>query len=494
MTLPYPRSIPVIYAFGFGFLLAVSLLAEGNPPLICFALMLICVVGTIGFNAGGGLSSPVGAYVLFVTLFTGLLGATTKLVLNEPLLENVVNADETLNIYLVGTCTMVAAVFLSKRFARKVPILRGRLTNENTARVVTGCVAFGIFMPFILNLFFPGGAGAIGTIISQLNILLPLAVVIGVYHRTVQTNGRTTFNWPSFVAFAYSTYVGLAAFSKEGIFGAGASWLVAAAAGRARLGVLKAMMIVVFAGLSVYVLVPYAQYGRNFRLGYGGNFEKSKALLQHPLATRELAYENSDQRPPELYHWYRKSQGIFDRLTLVPIDSALIGETDLTAPLGWTNAGLYFVNIVPHFLLPDKPDLNTGNTYAHEIGMLAGADRTTGISFSPFAEAYHLGGWMGVVFLLPGVLLFMFVVLQSVTGSLEDSPWGIFFIAYMAHGAAEGMLQIPVRLGSIGAEAILACAFFMIYVTPLVGELLIGPEKRVARRVASAQAVTRRAT
>lgn len=485
--------MPVLYAVAFGAVLAFGLLAEGNPPIMCFALWCIVVVGAIGFNQGGGMYRLTGAYVFFVVLFTGILGAVVKLFLNEPLLENVPNADQTLNIYLLGTCSLTAAVILSKKFIRRKPILVGRLTYSNTSRVVTGCFAAGVLLPYALVLAFPNGAGSIGTILAQLNIALPLCVTIGVFQKVRQTDGRQSFNWPSFMAFAYSTYIGLAAFSKEGIFGSAAAWLIAAAAGRVRFGVVKAMVVGALALASVYVLVPYSQYGRNFRLDYGGNFAKSKELLSHPLQTRKLAYAGAELRPRELYHWYRNDEGILDRLTLVPIDSALVLETDLDGPIGWGNAGAYFANIVPHFIWPDKPDLNTGNQYAHQIGMLAPSDVTTGISFSPFGEAYHLGGYLGVLFLLPAVELFMFVVLESVTGSIDQSPWGLFFIAYFAHGAAEGMLQVPVRMGSIGAEAILACAMFMIYVTPAIAALILGPEKNKTRQLMTVRPIVRRA-
>ena len=492
MTIPFPRSIAYTHALAFATLFALGLMAEGNPPLMCCTLACIILVGTLAFNVGGGMRSTTGAYVFFTVLFTGLLGAMTKFVLNEPLLENVANADQTLAIYFAGTVTMTLAVFASKRLRRKTPILKDRLTYENTPRVVMGCFAAGVMLPTVLQLLFPGGAGAFGTILAQLNIALPLCVSVGVYQRVRQTNGRVSFNWPSFLAFLYSTYIGLAAFSKEGIFGSATAWLVAAAAARIRFGALKAMVVLAVGIGSVYLLVPYSQYGRNFRLGYGGNFELSKQLLRHPLETRKLAYARADVRPMEQYHWYNADHGILDRLTLVPIDSALIRQTDAAGPIGWTNAGLYFLNILPHFILPNKADLATGNQYAHEIGMLAAADHTTGISFSPFGEAYHLGSWNGILVLLPLVECFMFVVLESVVGSLDDSPWGLFFIAYFSHGAAEGMLQVPVRMASGGVEAILACALFMIYVTPILATFIIGPEKRLTRRILPVRAVVRR--
>ncbi len=492
MTIPFPPRVSYSHAFAFGAVLALGLLAEGNSPLACLMVLCTVLAGTAGFNLGGGMRSPTGAYVFFVVLFTGLLGVLVKLVLNEPLVENVPNADQTLTIYFVGTCMIVVAVFCSRSFRRRKPVLKDKLTFAGTPRVVTGCFAAGVLLPTIMDFLFPSGSGALGTILAQLNIALPLCVSVGVYQKVRQTNGAKSFNWPSFLAFAYSTYIGLVGFSKEGIFSAGAAWLMASAAARIRFGALKAMIVVAFALGSVYLLVPYAQYGRNYRLSYGANYEKSRELLRHPLETRKLAYALAEFRPAEQYHWYRNEEGILDRLTLVPIDSALIRATDAAGPIGWTNVGLYFMNILPHFILPNKPDLTTGNQYAHEIGMLAPSDHTTGISFSPFAEAYHLGGWAGVICLVPLVTFVMFVALDAVVGSLDDSPWGLFFIAYFAHGAAEGMLQIPVRMASVGVEAILACALFMIYVTPVIATFLIGPEKRPTRRIAPVRPVVRR--
>lgn len=492
MTLPFPESIRYEHAFAFAALFMIGLLAEGNDFVTCLVLFITVMVGTFGFNQGGGMRRPTGAYVFFVVMFTGTLGAFTKLCLNEPLNENVPNADETLIIYCVGTCAIVIAVLVSKYLRRSKPILKGRLTFQNTPRVVGGCVVAGLLLPFLLELLFPAGTGSLGTIIAQLNIALPLCIVIGVYQKVKSSNGRRSFNWPSFVALTYSFYIGMVGFSKEGMFGGAAAWAIAAAAARMRIGLVKAVIVCSVAATATFILVPYSQYGRNFRLGYGGNYEVSKDLLSHPLRTRQLAIAAAGTASLELHHWYRVDHGILDRLTLVAVDGALIDATDMNGPIGWHNVGLYFLNVVPHFIYPDKPDLATGNQYAHEIGMLAPADHTTGISFSPFAEAYHLGGWTGVIFLLPAVVCVMFISLDIVTGSLDDSPWGLFFIAYFAHGAAEGMLQIPVRMASVGVEAILACAFIMIYVTPLIASLVIGPDRRTQNRSNVFRAVQRK--
>ena len=490
MTIPFPRRFHYVHATVFAALLAIVLLAEGNPPTICLTIFALVMVGTFAFNLAGGLVNPVGAYVLFTVLFTGVAGTVTKALLNEPLEENVPNAGQTLLVYLIGTCGMAAAVLVSRKLALKKSLLEGKLTSENTSQVVVGCLAGGILVPILFGLLFSGGT--VFGIIRQLNIALPLTVLIAVYQRTRETNGRSSFSWPAMAAALYTTYSGVIGFSKEGIFSSWLAWVVAAAAARLRITIPQVIVSVVGGLGAVLLLVPITQYGRNFR-NNGSNVEVAMDLLSRPLEVRRMVKAKEAEAPPELYHWYRNPEGIMDRLTLVPIDSALIYRTDALGPIGLTNIGNYFINILPHFILPDKAELNTGNQYAHEIGMLAGADHTTGISFSPYAEAYHTGGWFGLIFVMPAVLTFMFTTIQSVAGDTDRAPWALFFIAAFGHLAAEGSLLFPVYIGSYGCEALLATAYFMVYITPIIGTLIIGPGRTAVKRQVFARAVPRRA-
>ncbi|MBE7182121.1 MAG: hypothetical protein INR71_13120, partial [Terriglobus roseus] len=142
----------------------------------------------------------------------------------------------------------------------------------------------------------------------------------------------------------------------------------------------------------------------------------------------------------------------------------------------------YFENILPHFILPGKPEIRAGNDYAHEIGMLAASDHTTGISFSPFGDAYHQAGWFGVLLIMPAIQFLLFVIMNFVVGSTDEAPWALFFIMAFAHTAPEGMLLFPVYVMSFGMEAVVATAFAMIYITPLIGTLLLGPGKTATAR------------
>lgn len=453
-----------------GALLVAALIAEGNSPVLCLTILGWMLVTNFGFNLVGGFHNPAGAYILCVTLFTGLLGVFVKAATNEPLVDNVSNADQTLLIYMLGTCATVVAALLSQRFRPKKPFLAGRLTQNNTNNVVIGCLIVGIGLPYFIYMLAP----ALGSIARQLNITLPLAILIGVYQRVRATGGRSSFSWPVLIAWGYSSWIGLISYSKEGMFAPSLAWLVAAAAARLRVTVLQLITMVPLGIFAIMILVPYSQYGRNFRDETAADPHVAYKMLRHPLQLRDKVNRDAETIV-NLYHWYNKPRGIFDRLTLVPIDSALIALTDLQGPIGLQNTFNYFENILPHFILPDKPEIRAGNDYAHEIGMLAPADHTTGISFSPFGDAYHQGGWLGVMIIMPFIQFLMFVSMNYVLGTTDDAPWALFFVMAFAHIAAEGMLSFPVYILSFGMEAVIATAFAMIYLTPFIGSLLLGP-------------------
>ncbi len=100
----------------------------------------------------------------------------------------------------------------------------------------------------------------------------------------------------------------------------------------------------------------------------------------------------------------------------------------------------YFGNLLPHFLNPDKQVTFSGNFYAHEMGMgLAEGDNTTGISFSPVAEAFHCEGWGGIFWLLPVIWILLFRTVDFVVGDMTKYPWGLMVVVWLAHGAPEGV-------------------------------------------------------
>jgi hypothetical protein len=168
-------------------------------------------------------------------------------------------------------------------------------------------------------------------------------------------------------------------------------------------------------------------------------------------------------------------------------DDALINTTDQIGYAGLLVIPADFSNWIPHFLWPNKPPSGNGNTLAHKIGGVVGdEDLTTGISFTPSGEAYHLAGWTGVFIVAPIIWIMLFTVFDSLCGDVRKSPWGILAIALFSHVAPEGMLDGAIYVMWFGSVGILFVALLTAYFMPLIGTLVAGPEQTGLIRIRKA--------
>ena len=119
-------------------------------------------------------------------------------------------------------------------------------------------------------------------------------------------------------------------------------------------------------------------------------------------------------------------------------------------------------------------------------------DTTTGISFTPAAEAFHLARWVGVLVVAPIIWTILFTLFDSLCGDVRKSPWGLLVISIFAHVAPEGGLGGPIYLFGFGTVGILFAALAATYVMPIIGTLLAGPENVATRRIARVRSIPRR--
>jgi hypothetical protein len=175
--------------------------------------------------------------------------------------------------------------------------------------------------------------------------------------------------------------------------------------------------------------------------------------------------------------YYNTAQGFWDRLQFVSVDDALVNATDEGKVFGLSPIAITFANAIPHVLWPNKPVVNFGNLYAHEIGKMNPEDFTTGISFSPTAEAYHMQRWAGMFLVAPVCWFLFFIVFDNLLGDLRATPWGLLALALLSHSAPEGGLNGTIWLVTFGVEILLFCAFFSRWVAPYFAVAFLGPEK-----------------
>ena len=474
-------------------LFVVQLFQRTSPPFAICSFLFIIVAG-LTFNMAGGFSRPSGAYVFFYAVLGVLVGLCWKAVLGEPADSNLLVPVQTIRVFLGGMTAMWIAVFCSRKISLRRPLLSSLVTDTNMQNATVGCMVTGLIVSAILA-FVPHESGSFLSALSQVNRFLPMALILGVVHQIRRSGGTSSVSLPVLIASVAIFAMGLMGFSKEGIFTPLACWLAAAGSQGYRLSRLQIVAIVFSLFLMFRYLVPYSQYGRNFTAD--NMLERAKIsvrLLGDLENVRNQANLTAEEAFTERVQGYFDSpQGFADRLQMVSVDDGLIDVTDKNGTFGISPVTMGFANLVPHFLWPNKPAIGFGNLYAHELGGLPEDDFTTGISFSPSGEAYHMARWMGVFLIAPLLWITLFTVFDSLCGDTRTSPWGLLMIAYFAHVAPEGMLGGVIYALGFMTFGIVVAALSAAYVMPILGSLVKGPEQVTIRRIAPIRSIPRRA-
>jgi hypothetical protein len=483
VRIPFPERIPIEGAGLFAAALFAIQSVERTPfyfSVGCFAFVMIA---TFAFNTAGGLTRPSGAYVFFYSTLVVVLGLCCKAVLWEPADSNLRDPHTTILVYVAGISAMFATVLVSRRITRRTGLLENLLKDRDMYRATVGCIVFGIGAPVFLGLL--GSAGErLTTAFAQLNELLPVAIILGVIYEIRKSGGTRSINVPVLCAAAFFFIQGVLGFSKQGMFTPVVAWAIPVAALQYRLSRAQIVGAAIMLYLAFNFLVPYAQYGRgqvNSDTSFNERINTAIHYFTNPTETRRLYSELSDEEAQqETVHYYDKPQGFFDRLQFISTDDALIDISKPGKEFGLIPLQMAFLNTVPHVFWPDKPEINFGNVYAHQIGGMPEDDTTTGISFSPTAEAFHLARWVGVLVWAPAIWLLLFVVYDSLCGDTRNSVWGLLVVILVSHFAPEGALSGAIYFITFGSVAVVFCAFFAAYVAPMFSVVVLGPDRRDA--------------
>jgi len=478
VRIPFPERVPIDRVAIFAVALFVIQSLEGTALYFSAGCVAFLLIAALAFNIAGGLTRASGAYVFFYSALVVIVGICYKAFLGEPAQSNLLDPKTDIEVYVGGITAMLLAVFVSRRFTRKSGLFQNVLKDSTMYRSAIGCFVFGIGGPFLIALL--GEAGArLNTAFSQLNQLIPLGIIIAVMYEIRRSGGTRSINLPVGLVAIYSFCLyGMVGFSKQGMLTPFFCWLLPVCALRYRLSRLQ----IISCGIGVFVLfhylVPYSQYGRRFarpEMTLSDRVELTTRLLEHP---GEIQKSLEEYGPGAAY--YNTSQGFWDRLQFISVDDSLINITDQGKVFGLSPIGAMFLNSIPHILWPDKPALNFGNLYAHELGGMAEEDVSTGIAFSPTSEAYHMAKWVGVLVVAPLVWFVLFTLLDSLFGDLRAAPWGLLVLAEISHIAPEGCLTGAIALMTYGTETFIFCAFFATWIAPLFAIAVLGSDRRKA--------------
>lgn len=477
MRLPFPERIPVKYAVSFAALLGIAQVAEGTTAIFSLCSFFFIIIATLAFNRAGGFTRPSGGYVFFYAVLAVIVGLFWKVVLGEPGNSNLTQPNLTIEAALGCISAMYFAVFVSRKLMTKKALLDEVVKQGDMFRASVGCLVMGIVLAVVTVI--PHQSGSIISALGQLNQFLPLAIILGTISQIRRTGGASSVSLPAVIAGLIIFCIGLVGFSKQGIFLPPLCWLMAAASQRYKITLNQTIGFILGMFFLGYYLVPYAQYGRDYRTGtYSGDIGVSLSLLSNLGDVRQQAQQAAAAQADQgRQGYFNTPQGFLDRLQMISPDDALLNVTEENGTIGLAPIALEFENVIPHFLWPGKPVINMGNMYAHEIGSIAPDDFTTGISFSPMGEAYHTEGWGGIFLLAPALWIMLFILFDYLCGDAHKSPWGLLAIILFSHVAPEGMLGSIFYMCTYGAVGIIFAAFTAGYVMPILGSLFIGMQR-----------------
>ncbi len=485
MRLPFPERVSYTYVCIFAILLCTIQIYQGTAPLFSLCCFFFIIVSAIAFNVAGGLTRPSGAYIFFFSVLGVIIGLFWKAVLGEPADSNLAVPILTIEIYVCGIWGMLIAAYVSRRLEPKQALLANFVTDDNMQTATVGCLVAGVILSVVFALV-PKGAGSVLSALAQLNRFTLMAIFLGVIHAIRRSGGTRSISLPSLLAASIVFFTGVLGFSKEGMITPFVCWLIAAASQNYRVSLRQIAGGILVTMFLFQYLVPYSQYGRNFQTdSLSTNVGISVSMLEN-LGTVRKDYQqneaNTDEEEDELTKGYfTNPQGFFDRLQMIGPDDNLNELTEQGVVPGITPVYIFFENLVPHFIWQDKPSWAGGNLYARQMGRLDEDDDTTGISFSPAAEAFHLMRWIGILVLAPILWIVLFTLFDSLCGDVRKSPWGLLVILTFAHGAPEGGIGILVYCLGYLSAGILFAAYTATVLMPILGEIIIGPNRRTVR-------------
>jgi hypothetical protein len=475
VRLPFPTRISYKGACTFAVVLTIAQLLEKTAPLFALCSFLFIMIATAAFNQAEGFSSTSGAYVFFYATLGVILGLCVKVVIGQPADSNLLVPQRDILVYLVSICAMYASLFISRKLTLRKPLLQNLISDHSLLDSAVGCMIAGVLISLLLTLT-PRSDGSVLSALNQVNKFLPMSIILGTIYQIRKSGGRSSINAVVLFAGSANLVMGLLSFSKEGIFTSFVCWLLAASSQRYRLSRLQVVGLIVGALLMSRYLVPYSQYGRGYEQPANSGYDNAIYLLSHLSEVRELYEANQQEALQEAQSYFGSDLGFLERLQMIGPDDALIAVTEEHGQFGLLPVYAGFGNLVPHFIWPDKPVLYFGNQYAHEIGgMIAEDDVSTGISFSPSGEGYHLLRWYGIILVAPILWIMLFTIFDSLCGNTLLAPWGLLAMVVFAHQAPEGMLSGVIYCMGFVSFSIIVAALASAYLMPILGGLVKGP-------------------
>lgn len=481
MRIEFPLRIPLTKTLLFAVPLFCVQQFEHTSLVFSVLFFGFVMLGNIAFNAAGGFSKASGAYVFLYGMLMAIVGVTWKAVVGEAADSNLRVPILMMAAYTISMALLLLVIVVNKRLQTNLrSFAMGMGMGElNYTLAALGCFVTVVLLQ-VLNSTIGATPGGVLAIINQLNLLMPIAIILGTIGAMLDSGGRHSINFVSGLAMGMTFIQGALNFSKQAMLTPLACWVVAACYVRFNLRARHLIGLGIF-GVLTFTVIPLIAGGRNLTSPEGSTFAQRAQIVYGILTNLQAAHADELQsaeaaaESPYSIAYYNSPQGFMERLTIIGPDDAFFNYTAKGNYIGYTPVIEDFENFVPHFILPNKPVPIGGNYYAHLIGgFLAPDDFSTGISFSPVAEAYQVDGWIGVCLLLPVLWLMLLFTTDYICGDLRESPWGLLMVVVFAHSAAESLLGSMIYLTGYGSLGLILAILFSTRVAPIIGVLFYG--------------------
>jgi hypothetical protein len=456
--------------------------------MLYYAFLILSV---IAFNFAEGFSRLTGAYIFWYSTLIVIVGVTWKAVVGEAADSNLYNPTLDMALYTGSMVMLLLVTLLNKKMDfRSIGVGGGLSKNKlNYTAAGLGCLLVGYGIAFA-DIIFGQAPGGIVSALTQVNVFPQLGVILATIGAIQDSGGRRSLNFINFTGIAYFTFWGIIAFSKQASLTFMVCWMVGAFYSRLKLRFIHIVSIILMAVISFGFISPLSA-SRDLAEGLDieGRIQLIGYFITHWDKFQEHVKDHEDMEAQNgTAGWYNKSQGsLVERLSMIPPDDLLFAYTAKGHYEGIDPVVDYFSNLAPHFISPTKHITFSGNYYAHEIGYgLSEQDYSTGISFSPVAEAYHCEGWGGILWLLPLIWMILFTTVDFVVGDMTKYPWGLMVVVWFAHAAPETLLGGMIYFIGLGNFGMLFAIVVVTRIAPIIGALFTGkvvspPTRSLAR-------------
>lgn len=481
MRLPFPTRLNIQYVLIGLTLIFFAQILNGTDPLFAFVACVAMLFTALAFNVLGGLSSASGAFVIFIALSTYIITIFVKIFTFEPSNKNFRQPTITIVATAVAFLGILISAWLSRKFIRPRPLIRFSPRDlENLENTAGGVIVLGLLSQFLLSAYGVEANGSVESgsfwaILNQMNLFIPLAIVLGTYYSIYMSGGKKSMNWVVIIAIIYVGGIGFAAASKQGMYTPFFSYFLVCAALRYRFRALQVILIFLYIVFAIGFLFPWAQYARTYT--------RQPTLSQTLAATYRLITDPNTI--PAMYRWYEDSlvlnqdinqvqlcydhpHGLIDRESLICSDDTLINLTLHTGPVGPQYLMDGFFMVIPHFVWPGRPSVFLGNVYGRDTGLVGGEDYGTEAAFAPVGDAFREFGWSGVAIVMPVMFFLTFVFLDNIFGDVRNTPWGLTMTSYAAFAAPGLLLPVHPQLWGHFVPIILILAWITRYVAPQI--------------------------